>query len=103
MGTLWHNGERIIMRVKLADFIDAPKTVLQESLAPGALDLLTRAGGPAPCISVVAPSNTDGWEMIEITVDSGSCDTVLPKRMLARSGRWRADTSFTTKAKSVVL
>ena len=35
-----------------------------------------------PTISVVRPPSQDGWEEIEITVDSGACDTVLPSRML---------------------
>ena len=28
------------------------------------------------------PKSQDGWEEIEITVESGACDTVLPSRML---------------------
>ena len=36
-----------------------------------------------PTISIVAPASLDGWEEIEITVDSGACDTVLPSKMLA--------------------
>ena len=47
------------------------------------LDLLTRADAPMG-ISIVAPrDNESGWELIEITVDSGACDTVLPSKMLS--------------------
>ena len=35
-------------------------------------------------IAIVAPGdNESGWELIEITVDSGACDTVLPSKMLS--------------------
>jgi hypothetical protein len=34
-------------------------------------------------VSRSAPATEDGWEMLEITVDSGACDTVLPTGMLA--------------------
>ena len=45
------------------------------------LDLLTRADAPMG-ISIVAPrDNESGWEFIEMTDDSGACDTVLPSRM----------------------
>ena len=30
-----------------------------------------------------AEMNADGWELLEITVDSGACDTVLPTGMLS--------------------
>ena len=47
------------------------------------LDLLTRADAPMG-ISIVAPrDNESGWELIEITVDPGACDTVLPSKMLS--------------------
>ena len=29
------------------------------------------------------PKSMDGWELLEITVDSGACDTVLPTGMLS--------------------
>ena len=44
------------------------------------IDILTKIDQPT--ISVVRPQSRDGWEEIEITVDSGACDTVLPSRML---------------------
>ena len=47
------------------------------------LDLLTRADGPGGISIVALRDNESGWELIEITVDSGACDTVLPSRMLS--------------------
>ena len=44
------------------------------------IDLLTRVGTQS--ISVIGPK-AEEWEEIEITVDSGACDTVLPSRMLS--------------------
>ena len=47
------------------------------------LDLLTRADTPGG-MSIVAPrDNESGWELINIIVDSGACDTVLPSMMLS--------------------
>ena len=37
----------------------------------------------AMTISGVAPTGPSGWEVIEITLDSGACDTVLPSAMLS--------------------
>ena len=56
---------------------------LMNTLRPR-LDIdLTRADAPGG-ISIIAPKdNESGWELIEITVDSGACDTVLPSRMLS--------------------
>ena len=44
------------------------------------MSILTRAERSG--ISVVEQPGSD-WERIEITVDSGACDTVLPSRMLS--------------------
>ena len=44
------------------------------------LDLMTHP--EIPTISKLAPSNPEDWEEIEITIDSGACDTVLPSHML---------------------
>ena len=47
------------------------------------IDLLTRADAPGG-ISIIAPKDDEsGWELIEITVDSGACDKFLPSRMLS--------------------
>ena len=45
------------------------------------LSILTKAGNGLPSISIVAPKG-DEWEEIEITIESGACETVLPSRML---------------------
>ena len=47
------------------------------------IDSLTRSDA-AMGISIVALRDKEsGWELIEITADSGACDTVLPSRMLS--------------------
>ena len=57
---------------------------LMNSLRPRLdLDLLTRADAPGGISIVDHQDNESGWELIEITVDSGACDTVLPSRMLS--------------------
>jgi hypothetical protein len=65
--------------------------VRRTTTAPtGPLNILTKipksgsyTGGVLCPISKTAPASEDGWEMLEITVDSGACDTVLPTGMLA--------------------
>ena len=54
------------------------------------IDILTRipaigaySAGVLRPVSKAAAADSDGWEMLEITVDSGACDTVLPSGMLA--------------------
>ena len=45
-------------------------------------------------ISTVAfRDNESGWELIEITVDSCACDTVLPSKMLSSSRTESTETS----------
>ena len=50
-------------------------------------DLMTRAttmGAMAPrAPTAISSTVQSGWEMIEITIDSGACDTVLPSNMLS--------------------
>ena len=70
--------------------IKAVRICLQEQIPVGTIDILTksktsvnRATTEGLQLMSTAPSNgNDGWEMIEITVDSGACDTVLPSKML---------------------
>ena len=59
------------------------KIIKLQELMPEKKDLsiLTKAGPGLPSISIVAPKG-DEWEEIEITIDSGACETVLPSRML---------------------
>ena len=64
----------------VSGFENKPMNVLLPRLD---LDLLTRADAPMG-ISIVAPrDNKSGWELIEITVGSGACDTVLQSKMLS--------------------
>ena len=63
--------EAILEEMKTQD--DAPKK--------RDLSILTKVGVGLPSISVVAPKGEE-WEEIEITIDSGACETVLPSRML---------------------
>ena len=68
----------------------AVRICLQEQMPVGTIDILTktktgvlRATTEGMQLMSTAPANgNDGWEMIEITVDSGACDTVLPSKML---------------------
>ena len=47
----------------------------------GHLDLMTAKHGVA--VNTISSMPQAGWELTEITVDSGACDTVLPSAMLS--------------------
>ena len=75
---------KIIIKAKLADCIDVDEKMFPV-LKPvetqkSHLGLMTRP--EIPPVSVIVPSSPEDWEEIEITVDSGACDTVFPSRML---------------------
>ena len=61
-----------------------------EERMTGPINILTKiprgqayAAGVLCPVSKLASPSEDGWEMLEITADSGACDTVLPSGMLA--------------------
>lgn len=71
------------MKAKLADcsvIDDVEFPVLGGKRNRSSCDLITKPSHPM--ISIFIPQIMDGWEEIEITVDLGACDTVLPSRML---------------------
>ena len=58
--------------LRLEDLIDKPS-----------ISVITKMTNFSGISFVTMPDKSeDGWELIEICVDSGACDTVLPSRML---------------------
>ena len=65
------------VKIRLAECIGKPKSLALLTKAEE-VALATTRGLP-----LMSTTPASGWEVIEITVDSGACDTVLPSNMLA--------------------